>query len=234
MAEISIPGSVYESVFRSASVGGYLLSASPEFLILEVNDAFLSATRRKRSDLLGQPLFAAFPESPEDCEGVTALRRSLLKVLRTGCTDSLPLQRYPIPVQDEHGGQRFEVRFWSAVNTPIRDAAGRLLCISHATIDVTDLVKEKPAAAVSDAELDRRAQVGARMLTQAQVMQEVNRALEAERLRLMHLFEHSPGIVYFTSGPQHVIDLANAAFHAGQAAARGLSRAAAGKLHCGA
>ena len=52
------------------------------------------------------------------------------------------------------------------------------------------------------------------MLTRAQVMQEVNRALEAERLRLMHLFENSPGIVYFTSGPDHVIDLANAAFYA--------------------
>jgi hypothetical protein len=55
-----------------------------------------------------------------------ALRRSLLKVLQTGRTDSLPLQRYPTPVRDERGGQRFEVRFWSAVNTPIRDEAGRM------------------------------------------------------------------------------------------------------------
>jgi signal transduction histidine kinase len=214
MPEMTIPASVYESVFRTSSVGGYLLSASPEFLILEVNEAFLAATGRQRGDLLGQPLFVAFPESPEDSEGVAVLRRSLMKVLRTGRADSLPLQRYPIQVPDEHGGMRFEVRFWSAVNTPIRDAAGRVLCISHATIDVTDLVRDKPAAEATDADLDRRAQVGARMLTRAQVMQEVNRALEAERLRLMHLFENSPGIVYFTSGPDHVIDLANAAFYA--------------------
>jgi signal transduction histidine kinase/ActR/RegA family two-component response regulator len=52
------------------------------------------------------------------------------------------------------------------------------------------------------------------MLTRAQVMQEVNLALEAERLSLMHLFENSPSIVYFTGGPKLVIDLANAAFHA--------------------
>ena len=214
MSEMTIPASVYESVFRTSSVGGYLLSASPEFLILEVNEAFLVAAGRQRHDLLGQPLFVAFPESPEDSEGVAVLRRSLMKVLRTGQADSLPLQRYPIQVPDGRGGLRFEARFWSAVNTPIRDAAGRVVCISHATIDVTDLVRDKPAAEATEAELDRRAQVGARMLTRAQVMQEVNRALEAERLRLMHLFENSPGIVYFTSGPDHVIDLANAAFYA--------------------
>ena len=213
MPDITLPASVYESVFRSSSVGSYLLSATPDFVILDVNDAFLVTVGRAREDVLGQKLFVAFPESPEDPEGVAALRRSLQKVLASGRPDSLPLQRYPIPVRGEDGAETFVVRFWSAMNTPIRDAAGRLVCIAHSTIDVTDLVHHEPAAAASEAELDQRAQVGARMLTRAQVMQEVNRALEAERLRLMHLFEHAPGVVYFTSGPEHVIDLANAAFY---------------------
>jgi hypothetical protein len=63
MAETTIPGSVYESVFRTSSVGGYLLSALPEFVILAVNDAFLACARREREDLLGKPLFPAFPEA---------------------------------------------------------------------------------------------------------------------------------------------------------------------------
>jgi len=213
MPATTLPGSVYESVFHSSSVGSYLLSPTADFRILAVNDAFLAAAGRAREDLVGQPLFVAFPESPQDREGVVALRRSLSKVLASGQPDSLPLQRYPIPVRGEGGMETFVVRFWSAMNTPIRDAGGQIVCIAHSTIDVTDLVEQKPAGEASEAELDKRAQVGAGMLTRAQVMQEVNRALEAERMRLMHLFEHAPGVVYFTSGPEHVIDLANAAFY---------------------
>ena len=39
----------------------------------------------------------------------------------------------------------------------------------------------------------------------------LHEALEAERLRLRHLFDRAPGFVLFTRGPEHVVEQANAA-----------------------
>jgi PAS domain S-box-containing protein len=132
--------SVYESIFNNSPVGEYLLSPTPEATILAVNDTFLRAVSRKREELVGKGLFEVFPENPDDPEdtGVTALHRSLDKVIATGRADIMPLQRYPIAVKLADGTERYEERFWSASNTPIFDAEGRLVCISHRTADVTE------------------------------------------------------------------------------------------------
>ncbi|WP_119154084.1 ATP-binding protein [Caldimonas tepidiphila] len=201
-----LPLSAYETLFRRSSVGGYLLSPNPDFIILDVNDAFLAATARTRAELLGRPLFDAFSASPSDDSGVVALRTSLLKVLSSREADALPVQRYPIKVRTADGEERFEERFWSAVNSPILHADGQLACIAHSTIDVTELVKLKAQARADEATLARS---DAAMFNNAQLFREVNRALEAERARLRHLFDHAPGFVYFTRGPDHVIDQAN-------------------------
>jgi len=194
---------VYRSLFFGSPVPECLLSR--DFTILEANEAYLNAAGCTREQLLGRRLFEAFPSDPDDPHdnGAAVLAQSLHRVLDTGRPDALPLQRYPIAVTAPDQSRHYEVRFWSVVNTPIVNAAGELLCIAHSCIDVTDLqMRAAHAAPGSQAE----------MVTRAQTMQQVHGALQAERSRLRHLFAHAPGFVYFTHGPQHIVDEANQAF----------------------
>jgi diguanylate cyclase (GGDEF)-like protein/PAS domain S-box-containing protein len=146
--------SLYEFVFNSSPIGNYLLSPTPEATILAVNDAFLNASSRQREDLLGVSVFSAFPGNPDDPDdtGETALRNSLARVIATGQPTTLPAQRYPIRVATPEGEERYEERFWSAVNTPIFDQDGQLLCISHATIDITKQIQVEAARRKSEAQ----------------------------------------------------------------------------------
>ncbi|HVF18265.1 MAG TPA: PAS domain-containing protein, partial [Steroidobacteraceae bacterium] len=212
-AMVPLPPTVYESVYRCSPVAEYLISPTPDFFILSANDTFLAASGRTRDELLGRSVFVAFPAAPDDSQdtGVSALRRSLEKVAATGKPDTLAVQRYPIRVVAPTGDERYEERFWSAVNTPIHDAEGKLICIAHSTIDVTDLVLRKPQEDVTQLALDARARLEAGVFTRAQTLQQINKALESERIRLRHLFEHAPGFVYFTRGSDHIIEQANAA-----------------------
>ncbi|WP_167784742.1 hybrid sensor histidine kinase/response regulator [Ramlibacter rhizophilus] len=121
-------------------IGEYLLSPSEDPVILAVNDCVLRSAGRSRESLVGQRLFAAFPGNPDDPgdTGVPALRSSLARVIATGLSDTLPLQRYPIRTTRPDGSEDFEERYWRAINIPIHDAEGRLVCIAHRTEDVTD------------------------------------------------------------------------------------------------
>lgn len=115
-----------------------LLVLTPDFTIVEVNRAYLAATRTERA-IVGQRIFDVFPDNPEDpsADGVANLRRSLESVVATGRTDTMALQRYDIP-----GGEAgtFAERYWSPVNTPVLDVEGRVTHIIHRVEDVTDFV----------------------------------------------------------------------------------------------
>lgn len=147
--------SLYESVFNGSSIGTCLLSASPDPTILAVNDAFLRGASRTREELIDRRLFDAFPENPDDQQdtGGGALRTSLKLVIETRHLQTMPAQRYPIPVAQASGEICYEGRFWSAVNTPIFDQDGTLICISHTTIDITDQVRTETALRESEERL---------------------------------------------------------------------------------
>ncbi|WP_244817468.1 ATP-binding protein [Caballeronia sp. Lep1P3] len=149
--------SLFELVFNGSPIGNYLLTPTPEATIIAVNDAFLKASSRRREDLVGISLFEAFPGNPADADdsGEAALRRSLARVVETGQPDPLPAQRYPIQVELPGGGVAYEERFWGAVSTPIFDDDGRIVCISHTTIDMTEQVNS--AAALTESERRYRA-----------------------------------------------------------------------------
>ncbi|WP_043665802.1 hybrid sensor histidine kinase/response regulator [Streptomyces xylophagus] len=115
-----------------------LLILSPDFTIVEVNRAYLAATRTERT-IVGQRIFDVFPDNPDDpsADGVANLRRSLESVVATGRKDTMALQRYDIPT-GEAGG--FAERYWSPVNSPVLDADGHVTHIIHRVEDVTDFV----------------------------------------------------------------------------------------------
>lgn len=114
---------------------------SPGFTIIAVNEAYLSATKRTRSELVGRVIFEVFPDNADlpEANGVANLRASLLRVLEGKATDVMPLQRYDIPVEGA-AGTCFEERHWNAVNTPVLDERGAVAYIIHHIDDVAALV----------------------------------------------------------------------------------------------
>jgi hypothetical protein len=114
-----------------------LLVVDTGVVIRDVNPAYLRATDRTEEELLGAPMFEAFPDNPADplADGVANLGASFQRVFCDGHRDHMPLQRYDIPVGE--APQAFARRFWNLVNSPLRDKAGRLIGVLHHVEDVT-------------------------------------------------------------------------------------------------
>jgi PAS domain S-box-containing protein len=113
---------------------------APRFTIAAVNDAYLTATGTERSAIVGRGLFEVFPDNPDDdaATGVSDLRSSLDRVLRDHAPDGMGVQKYDIPLRD--GSGRFEVKYWSPVNTPVQSADGEIDYIIHRVEDVTEFI----------------------------------------------------------------------------------------------
>ncbi|WP_250504335.1 ATP-binding protein [Caballeronia sp. AZ7_KS35] len=143
---------IFAEIFNTAPVGSYLLSPTRDAIILAVNDAFLKASTLRREEMVGRSLFDVFPHNEADPEdtGVEALRQSIARAIETGEPQTLPLQRFPLWVTTDDGKTRYEERFWSAVNTPIFNSEGTLLCVSHTTTDVTNAHLTRQALAASE------------------------------------------------------------------------------------
>jgi hypothetical protein len=118
-----------------------LLIVDTDLVIRDANPAYLRATQRTRDDLLGVPIFEAFPDNPDDpdASGVANLNASFETVLRRADRHRMPLQRYDIPIADgDHTG--FARKFWLPVNTPLLDGDGRVVGALHHVEDVTGII----------------------------------------------------------------------------------------------
>ncbi len=211
-----LPLSIYRSLFRRSPVGDCLLAL--DLTILDINDVFLEAVSCKREELVGKNFFSAFPARSDTAsvDDASNIRESMTRVIASGKPDTISLQRYPLLVRNPDHTEHFVDRYWSCVSTPIFDDSGHhLICISHNVMDVTSLVTDEAEVAdkprTSEFELAR---LEAALFNRAQAVQEINKALDEERMRLRHLFDHAPGLVFFTHGENHVIEQANDAFYA--------------------
>lgn len=130
----------FRAIFENAP--GLYLVLSPDLRIVAVNAAYAAATMTVREHILGRSLFDVFPDNPDEpgASGVSNLRASLERVLQFRRPDAMPVQKYDVRRPDSEGG-RFEERYWSPFNTPVLDAAGRVLWIIHRVEDVTGLVQ---------------------------------------------------------------------------------------------
>jgi len=128
------------AVFTAAPTPFLVLD--PDLVIVAVNTAYLRATARTRTDLLGRYMFDAFPDNPNDPDALatTNLGDSLRRVLRTARPDTMPLQKYDIPAA---AGGGFLRRWWSPVNVPVLDETGRVRWVLHRVEDVTGYVDEQ-------------------------------------------------------------------------------------------
>lgn len=124
---------IYQQVYREAP--NPFLLMTPEFEILDANDAYLAATLRKRETLSGLDMFEAFPDNPKhrEANGVANLRVSLAAARSSGARQVMPTQRYDIV--DPHGN--WMLRYWRPVNWPVLDDKGSVLAIVHHVTNIT-------------------------------------------------------------------------------------------------
>ncbi len=194
-----------------------LFDASPNpYLVLDrdlnivgANRAYLKATKRELSDIVGRWAWDAFPTDPDTLREAIA---SFQRVMRDRKPDTLALLRFDIPRPEAEGGG-FETRFWSIVASPVLDEAGEVSVMLQHPIDVTELQRLRDA--VHDPGHGRRsgpapAQSG--IFERARMVHEANRSLQAETERLRRLFEQAPGFMCVLRGPDHRFELVNAAY----------------------
>lgn len=172
-----------------------LLVLSPDFVIVEVNRAYLTATRTDRG-IVGRPVFDVFPDNPGDptADGVANLRRSLETVVASGRTDTMALQRYDIPT-DQEGV--FAERYWSPVNAPVLDDEGRVTHVVHRVEDVTEFVHLRKVGreqrrAVADAQM-RAEGMEIDLFVRAREIREVNEQLSRANAELDAAGRFYPG-----------------------------------------
>jgi PAS domain-containing protein len=132
----------YQRVFNA--LPGPMVLLTPEFVILDVNDAGLEATRRRSADLIGRDFFEAFPPMPRDPgEDPRPFLTSLNEVLASGEQDVIRVTRYDL-VMPDNPGERAE-RYWTAINCPIRDDDQGIGMIACRVEDVTHIVMQSRA-----------------------------------------------------------------------------------------
>jgi PAS domain-containing protein len=130
----------YIAVFRHLPVPVLLLT--PEFVIADMNLAYLQVAGRTREELLGRYVFDAFPDDPSnpDATGVRDLTASLRRVLTTGEPDALSLQKYDVEVPGSPGV--FATRYWSPVNAPVFGADGTVVLIAQCVEEITERLRK--------------------------------------------------------------------------------------------
>jgi PAS domain-containing protein len=142
----SDPKPDFELVFQM--LPGMCLVLDPAFTIVAQNEAHARATLTADKQVVGKHLFAVFPDNPNHsaADGVSALRASLLKVLKTRETDTMPLIRYDVK------GSRgpYQTRWWQVTNSPILGPDGYVQWIINRAEDVTELVELRERATTAE------------------------------------------------------------------------------------
>ena len=129
--------SVHANLFRRAFEATLhpCVLLTPNMKIVGANDAYLTVTLSRQTELLGRDIFEAFPDNPEtpEANGVSNLSASFARVLSSKSPDIMPLQRHDIRQQD----QIFLERWWELTNIPILGDDGNLIMLMHCVTDVT-------------------------------------------------------------------------------------------------
>lgn len=139
-AEAEAARAQFRSLFEAAP-GLYLVLDANDLTILGASQAYLAATSTERTAIVGRSIFDVFPDDPSDpkADGAEALRASFRRLMTSGQSDAMGLQRYPIRMPSGE----FEERWWSPLNVPVRNADGVIALILHRAEDVTGYVQQR-------------------------------------------------------------------------------------------
>ena len=177
-----------------ATPGLFLVLAadSPRFTILAATDAYLDATQKRRSEVLGRALFEVFPDNPDspddpdnrddpEIQATRSTRASLDRVIALRVADTMAMQRHDIVRPAAQGGG-FEARYWSPVNAPVIDASGDVAYLIHRVEDATEAVRLAHKGFEQQALADARAR-------DAEALQAANSTLRDARRAALNLME---------------------------------------------
>ncbi|MGA5037024.1 SpoIIE family protein phosphatase [Streptomyces capoamus] len=190
----------YAGVF--AALPSPCLVLGTDLVIADANPAFCGVTGRSRGELVGQYLFDVFPDNPADPEadGRNTLQASLHRVLSSGQTDHMALQKYDIPVPGNPGV--FKERWWTAINVPVFGPDGKVAWIMHRSEDMTDVIRARRAALAPSVSPGREAAMEAELYARARQLQQLNEELRQAHARerrvavaLQEAMLHSPDLI---------------------------------------
>src|SRR6202012_1306899 len=97
-----LPESGYKATFNKISAAILLIDIdAPLYTILDVNEAYLTATNSSRDALVGKSVFGAFPANPsdEDARNIKMTIDSFEQAIRTKSTHTMSDYRYDIPIR---------------------------------------------------------------------------------------------------------------------------------------
>jgi len=128
----------FQAIFELVPKPCLILDAA--FTIVAVNDAYCAVTMTTRKAIVGHAFFEVFPDNPGEilADGVSNLRASLLRVLKTRASDKMPTQRYDIE-KPPSVGMGFDIRYWDPINIPVLGDDGYVKWIIHSVEDVTEI-----------------------------------------------------------------------------------------------
>lgn len=169
----------------------YLVMDS-DLVIVDANGAYEQVLQRRKSDLVGRPVFDAFPPDPQEIgeHGKNPVQGSFERARDTGRMDQMPLTQYN--VHDLATGE-FQQRYWSLISAPVKDDQGSVVLVIQRVEDVTDYVLERAKMESDRAQTDswrRRVElVEADLYSRANELRAALRAEEAATRRLRSLAE---------------------------------------------
>lgn len=229
------PGGVdYPLLFTKIPTSYLVMSPeAPDYRILDANDAYLANVGRSRVEIVGRPVFEAFPATGDafDEDGVPYIRRSFDRAVSTGRPDTMPLQKYDVPDQ---AGTGMVERYWSLISVPILGDDGAVVLLVQRAENITDFVGERTQGddAADDEQWRRRVQeIEADLFARAQELASAVQAKDVVSRQLAGLAE-----VALQMGPAESVDdmvdvISRAALPVLQAAAAAIAvRAAAGDV----
>lgn len=106
------------------------------FIIVDANSAYFELTGTTAENLLNKDSREAFPINPEaeDYYGHHLLCEAFSRILETGESQTLKDFRFDVPIR---GTEKFEIRFFSSENIPLKNEKNEVEYILHTTREVT-------------------------------------------------------------------------------------------------
>jgi signal transduction histidine kinase/DNA-binding response OmpR family regulator len=155
-------------------------------------------------DIIGKPVREALPE----LEGQQFFEL-LDQVFASG--QAFVGQALPLAVAPAGGGPA-TLRYIDFVYQPIVDESGAIVGIFSQGNDVTERVLAEEQLRRKQDELERMVEERTRALADAHAALKLANELQGDKTHLQRLFEQAPGFICVLRGPDHVYELANAAY----------------------
>ncbi len=170
----------------------FLKSTSDLYLILNtkfdiamVSAAYAKATKINAETVIGKNIFDVFPQVQGE-NAITNLRSSLDRVIKNKIADTMAVQKYNIPSEQDE--KVYEERYWSPLNIPIL-IGDKVHFIIHRVEDVTEFIKYKQMN-MQEYEAQKN-QMENEIFRRAQEIEESNKRLRESEERFRLFIENS-------------------------------------------